>query len=71
MCVHTPQLQNFFFLSFHPPSPPPPPPHKVVPVTPPDVPNKVDATGAGDAFLGGVIAGLYAKGLPHTVEDLR
>ena len=40
-------------------------------MSPPDVPNKVDSTGAGDAFLGGVIAGLYEKGLPQTADELK
>ena len=40
-------------------------------MAPPNVLDTVDATGAGDAFLGGVIAGLYVKGLPQTVEDLQ
>lgn len=40
-------------------------------MSPPDVPDKVDSTGAGDAFLGGVIAGLYVNGLPKTVDDLK
>ena len=31
----------------------------------------VDATGAGDAFLGGLIAGLWHQGIPKTVEELE
>eukprot|EP00040_Diaphanoeca_grandis_P016497 m.85136 g.85136 ORF g.85136 m.85136 type:complete len:595 (-) comp25835_c0_seq2:324-2108(-) len=30
-----------------------------------------DATGAGDAFLGGLVAVLYHDGLPETIEDLQ
>ena len=34
--------------------------------------NVVDATGAGDAFLGGIIAGLYhCEGIPTTEDELR
>ncbi|XP_065826108.1 uncharacterized protein [Oscarella lobularis] len=39
-----------------------------VPVTPLD--KVVDATGAGDAFLGGLIAYLYKHGMPQTKESL-
>ncbi|XP_062508700.1 uncharacterized protein LOC134184942 isoform X2 [Corticium candelabrum] len=39
-----------------------------VPVVPLD--TVVDATGAGDAFLGGLLAGLYHRGFPQTKEDL-
>eukprot|EP00047_Mylnosiga_fluctuans_P000752 m.201808 g.201808 ORF g.201808 m.201808 type:complete len:576 (-) comp10105_c0_seq19:113-1840(-) len=31
----------------------------------------IDATGAGDAFLGGLIAGLSHRGLPNSADDLR
>ena len=31
----------------------------------------IDTTGAGDAFLGGLITQLEANGLPDTAEQLR
>ena len=37
----------------------------------PSVSRVVDTTGAGDAFLGGLIVGMKANGLPQTVEELR
>merc|ERR1719336_1038974 len=33
--------------------------------------RQVDATGAGDAFFGGLVAGLYHRGLPRSAEELR
>ena len=30
----------------------------------------VDATGAGDAFLGGLVAGMYHEGVPSTADEL-
>lgn len=32
--------------------------------------NQVDATGAGDAFFGGLVAGIAAKGIPREVAQL-
>ena len=47
------------------------PQSQVVEVAPPPVTNVVDTTGAGDAFLGGLIVGLTNNGLPDSTEDLR
>lgn len=45
---------------------------QVVEVPPPKVAKVVDTTGAGDAYLGGLIVGLQRlNGLPQTVEHLR
>jgi len=33
--------------------------------------NVVDATGAGDAFLGGLITGLHFHGIPESEDDMR
>ena len=33
--------------------------------------NVIDTTGAGDAFLGGIIAGIHCYGLPDTEDELR
>ncbi|XP_046855814.1 uncharacterized protein LOC124448907 isoform X2 [Xenia sp. Carnegie-2017] len=43
----------------------------VVEVPTASVTNMVDATGAGDAFLGGLIAGLYHYGQPNDENTLR
>ena len=40
-------------------------------MSPPPVRRIVDTTGAGDAFLGGLIAGLKAKRVPSSPESLR
>ena len=32
--------------------------------------QQVDSTGAGDAFFGGIIAGIYHFGIPQKVADL-
>ena len=40
-------------------------------MSPPPVTRIVDRTGAGDAFLGGLITGLKAKGIPNSPESLR
>ena len=33
--------------------------------------QQIDATGAGDAFFGGLIAGIYHYGMPETPEELQ
>ena len=40
-------------------------------VAPPEVKGLKDTTGAGDAYLGGMIVGLVHDGLPKTREELR
>lgn len=40
-------------------------------VAPPEVKSLKDTTGAGDAYLGGMIVGLVHDGLPKTREELR
>lgn len=40
-------------------------------MSPPSVKTSVDTTGAGDAYLGGLIVGLTHDGLPQTKEELR
>lgn len=37
----------------------------------PSVSKVMDTTGAGDAFLGGLIIGLKANGVPESEEELR
>ncbi len=37
----------------------------------PTVSKVIDTTGAGDAFLGGLIIGIKANGMPETVQELR
>ena len=44
---------------------------QVVEVAAPHVSRVLDTTGAGDAFLGGMIVGLKNSGMPQTQEDLR
>ena len=44
---------------------------QVTSVSPPAVREIVDTTGAGDAFLGGLIAGVISRGIPSTEADLR
>jgi arabinose-5-phosphate isomerase len=46
-------------------------PQHVTSVSPPAVREIVDTTGAGDAFLGGLIAGVISRGIPSTEADLR
>ena len=40
-------------------------------MAPPEVKGLKDTTGAGDAYLGGMIVGLVHDGLPKTKEELR
>ena len=40
-------------------------------MSPPEVKVLLDTTGAGDAYLGGLIVGLVHDGLPKTKEELR
>lgn len=44
---------------------------QLVEVEAPRVPKVLDTTGAGDAFLGGLIVGLKTNGMPQSSEDLR
>ena len=45
--------------------------HQVVEVAPPAVKVSLDTTGAGDAYLGGLIVGLVHDGLPGNKEELK
>ncbi|XP_064406924.1 uncharacterized protein LOC135351765 isoform X2 [Halichondria panicea] len=46
-------------------------PDKVVDVAPSHIAKVLDTTGAGDAYLGGLITILAKNGLPNTEEELR
>ena len=37
----------------------------------PTVPKVIDTTGAGDAFLGGLVIGIKANGMPQNEDQLR
>ena len=43
----------------------------MVGVQAPHVGRVLDTTGAGDAYLGGLLVGLQEIGMPSSVEDLR
>ncbi len=43
----------------------------MVTVEAPTVDKVIDTTGAGDAYLGGLVVGLQALGMPSGVKDLR
>ena len=45
--------------------------YKIVEVAPPTVSKVVDTTGAGDAFLGGLIVAVSNNGMPSTEDDMR
>ncbi len=44
---------------------------QVVDVAPSHIAKVLDTTGAGDAYLGGLITILAKNGLPNTEEELR
>eukprot|EP01084_Bolivina_argentea_P058553 106920_1 len=45
--------------------------HEIVDIKPLSGIKQIDSTGAGDAFFGGIIAGVYHYGIPQNVTELQ